>query len=314
MFVRFILAKIEGAGHMGGGVGVAHRQVDHIQTQFVVQIAHQADGFSQIGRHAALRTDTEAPRVGVAVVDADARRDHKAVVLVHLGGADSVFQQAEAVFKAAAVLAGAVVGGCQLCQQVAVAALDVHRVKACFLGKGGCLAELFFQPFQVIVRHDAGVIRGAVLLQNRVAVGNHRGGLIAGVGVAPAVVGLHDQIRRIAVGLEARLLDGGGHLLELVQRVTGQQQLRLGGSSLLHNGDCLEPDDRAATDSLVDIAAGRILGGCAFGRRVRALHGRDAQTVREGNITHGQRLRHRVGVGCKGQVNTQLCGTLLDFF
>ena len=106
MFVRFILAKIEGAGHMGRGIGVAHRQVDHIQAQFVVQIAHQADGFSQIGRHAALRTDTEAPRVGVAVVDADARRDHKAVVLVHLSGADAVFQQAKAVFKAAAVLAG----------------------------------------------------------------------------------------------------------------------------------------------------------------------------------------------------------------
>ena len=195
-----------------------------------------------------------------------------------------------------------------------MAALDVHRVKACFLGKGGCLAELFFQPFQVIVRHDAGVIRGAVLLQNRVAVGDHRGRLVAGVRVASAVVGLHDQIRRIAVGLEARLLDGSSHLLELVQRVAGQQQLRLRGSPLLHNGDCLEPDDRAAADSLVDIAAGRILGGCAFGRRVRALHGRDAQTVREGNITHGQRLRQRVGVGCKGQVNTQLCGTLLDFF
>ena len=195
-----------------------------------------------------------------------------------------------------------------------MAALDVHRVKACFLGKGGCLAELFFQPFQVIVRHDAGVIRGAVLLQNRVTIGNHRGGLIAGVGVAPAVVGLHDQIRCVAVGLEARLLDGGSHLFELVQCVAVQQQLRLGGSSLLHNGDCLEPDDRAAADSLVDIAAGRILGGCAFGRRVRALHGRDAQTVREGNITHGQRLRQRVGVGCKGQVNTQLCGALFDFF
>ena len=251
---------------MGRGVGVAHRQVDHIQPQFVVQIAHQTDGFSQIGRHAALRTDAEAPRVGVAVVDADARRDHKAVVLVHLGGADAVFQQAEAVFKAAAVLAGAVVGGCQLCQQVAVATLDVHRVKACLLGKGGRLAELFFQPFQVIVRHDAGVIRGAVLLQNRVAVGDHRGRLVAGVRVAAAVVGLHDQIRCVAVGLEARLLDGGSHLFELVQRVAGQQQLRLGGSSLLHNGDCLKPDDRAAADSLVDIAAGRILGGGTFGR------------------------------------------------
>ena len=124
-----------------------------------------------------------------------------------------------------------------------MAALDVHRVKACFLGKGGCLAELDLQTLQVVVADNAGVIRGAVLLQNRVAVGDHRGRLVVGVGVAAAVVGLHDQIRRIAVGLEARLLDGGGHLLELVQRVAGQQQLRLGGSSLLHNGDCLEPDD-----------------------------------------------------------------------
>mgnify|MGYP002248032612 CR=1 FL=1 len=36
--------------------------------------------------------------------------------------------------------------------------------------------------------------------------------------------------------------------------------------------------------------------------------------VREGDVAHGQRLRQRVGVGCKGQVNTQLCGTPLDFF
>ena len=195
-----------------------------------------------------------------------------------------------------------------------MAALDVHRVKACLLGQGGCLAELDLQTLQVIVRHNAGVIRGAVLLQNRVSVGDHRGRLVAGVRVAPAVVGLHDEVRRKAVGLDAGLLDGGGHFLELVERVAGQQQLRLGRAAFLHDGDSLEPDDRAAADSLVDIAAGRILGGGAFGRRIRALHGRDAQTVREGDVAHGQRLRQRVGVGCKGQVNTQLCGTLLDFF
>ena len=275
---------------------------------------HKAGRLGQIGRRATLRADAKAPRVGVAVVDADARRDHKAVILVHLGGADAVFQKAEAVFKAAAVLAGAIVSRGQLGQQVAVAALDVDGVETGLLGELRGLAELFFQPFQVVVRHDAGVVRRTVLLQNRVAVGDHRGGLVAGVGVAAAVVRLHDEVRRIAVGLHAGLLDGGGHLLELVQRVAGQQQLRLGGSSLLHNGDCLEPDDRAAADSLVDIAAGRILGGCAFGRRVRALHGRDAQTVREGNITHRQRLRQHMGIGCKGQVNAQFSGALFDFF
>ena len=62
-----------------------------------------------------------------------------------------------------------------------MAALDVNRVKPGLFGKQGGLAELFFQPFQVIVRHDAGVIRGAVPLQNRVTIGDHRGGLIAGV-------------------------------------------------------------------------------------------------------------------------------------
>ena len=195
-----------------------------------------------------------------------------------------------------------------------MAALDVDGVETGLLGKLRRLAELYLQTLQVIVADNAGVIRGAVLLQNRVSVGDHRGRLVAGVRVAAAVVGLHDQIRRIAVGLEARLLDGGGHLLELVQRVAGQQQLRLRRTSLLHDGNCLKPNHGAAADGLVDIAAGRILGGCAFWRRVRALHGRDAQTVREGNITHGQRLHQRVGVGCKGQVNTQLCGTLLDFF
>ena len=166
---------------MGGGVGVAHRQVYHVEAQLVMQFAHKADGLGQVGVRAAFRADAKAPRVGVAVVDADARRDHKAVVLVHLGGADAVFQQTEAVFKAAAVFTGTVVGGGQFRQQIAVAALDVNRVKPGLFGKQGGLAELFFQPFQVIVRHDAGVIRGAVPLQNRVTIGDHRGGLIAGV-------------------------------------------------------------------------------------------------------------------------------------
>ena len=299
---------------MGGGVGVAHGQIDHIHAQLIVQLAYQTLRLGQIGGGAAFGAYAEAPRVGVAVVDAKAGGDHKVVVLIHLGGADAVFEQAEAVFKAAAVRAGAVVGGCQLCQQVAVAALDVHRVKACFPGKGGCLAELFFQTLQVVVRHDAGIIGGAVLLQNRVAVGDHRGGLVAGVGVASAVVRLHDQVRRIAVRLDAGFLDGGGHFFEFVQRVAGQQQLRLGRSSLLHNGDCLKPDHGAAADGFVDVAAHGVGRGGAFGRRVRALHGGDAQPVREGDVAHGQRLRQRVGVGCKGQVNTQLGGTLLDFF
>ena len=128
------------------------------------------------------------------------------------------------------------------------------------------------------------------------------------------MVGLHNQVRRKAVGLDTGLLDSGGHLLELVQRVAVQQQLRLGGSSLLHNGDCLEPDDRTAADSLVDIAADGVVRRCALRCGVRTLHRGNAQTVGERDVAHGQGLCQHMGVGCKGQVNTQLCGTQLDFF
>ena len=279
-----------------------------------MQLAHQTLRLGQVGGGAAFGAYAEAPRVGVAVVDAKAGGDHKVVVLVHLGGADAVFEQAEAVFKAAAVRAGAVVGGCQLCQQVAVAALDVHRVKACFLGKGGCLAELDLQTLQVVVADNAGIIGGAVLLQNRVAVGDHRGGLVAGVGVPPAVVRLHDQVRRIAVRLDAGLLDGGGHFFEFVQRVAGQQQLRLGGTPFLHDGNGLKPDHSAAADGFVDVAAHGVGRGCALRRGVGTLHGGDAQPVREGDVAHLQRVGKAVGVNGKGQADAQLGGALLDFF
>ena len=128
------------------------------------------------------------------------------------------------------------------------------------------------------------------------------------------MVGLHNQVRRKAVGLDTGLLDSGGHLLELVQRVAGQQQLRLGGTPLLDNRDGLKPDDRTAADGLVDIAADGVVRRCTLRCGVRTLHRGNAQPVREGDIAHGQGLCQHMGVGCKGQVNTQFCGTLLDFF
>ena len=194
-----------------------------------------------------------------------------------------------------------------------MAALDVHRVKACFLGKLGGFTELDLQSLQVVVADNTGIIRRAVLLQNRVAVGDHRGGLVAGVGVPPAVVRLHDQVRRKAVRLDAGFLDGGGHFFEFVQRVAGQQQLRLGGTPFLDNGDGFKPDDGAAADGLVDIAAHGVGGGCALRRGVGTLHRRDAQPVREGDVAHLQRVGKAVGVQGEGQADAQLCGFLLDF-
>ena len=128
------------------------------------------------------------------------------------------------------------------------------------------------------------------------------------------MVRLHDEVRCKAVRLDARFLDGGGHFFEFVQRVAGQQQLRLGGTPFLHDGDRLKPDDGAAADGFVDIAAHGIGGGCAFRRGVGTLHGGDAQPVREGDVAHLQRVGKAVGVQGKGQADAQLGGALLDFF
>ena len=62
VFIRLIFAEIKRAGNMRGGIGISHRQVDHVQAQFIVQLPHEADRLRQVRCFTAFRTDTKAPR------------------------------------------------------------------------------------------------------------------------------------------------------------------------------------------------------------------------------------------------------------
>ena len=193
-----------------------------------------------------------------------------------------------------------------------MAALDVHRVKSGPLGQRRGLAELLSQRLEVVVGGDAGVVRRAVLLQLRVAVGDDGRGPVAGVGVAAAVVGLEDQVGGEAVGLQSGPLDRLGEPLVLGQVFFVQQQLGLGGTALLHDGDGLEPDHGAAPPGLVHIAAGGELRRRAVGQGVRPLHGGHAQAVGELPPPHRQRPGQDTGVPGKGEVHPQRGGGGLD--
>lgn len=52
MLLRLIFPFIKGPGHMGCGIGIAHGQVQHVQTVLIMQQLHQTDGLCQIGGEA----------------------------------------------------------------------------------------------------------------------------------------------------------------------------------------------------------------------------------------------------------------------
>ena len=187
-----------------------------------------------------------------------------------------------------------------------MAGFDIHRVKTGLLGKQSRFPEFLFQSLQIVIGNDAAVVGCPVLLQLRVTVGDHGGGLVVGIGVAAAVIGLHDQVGGKAVGLQTGFLNGGGKGLVGVQRLPGEQKLGFAGTTLFHNGDRLKPDDGAAADGLVDIPPQGVLGGRAVGGRVSALHGCDAHAVGEGDITDSQRLGQRGGIRGEGKGKPQL--------
>ena len=124
---------------------------------------------------------------------------------------------------------------------------DIHCIKARFPGKHGCLTELLFQGFKVIIRYNAAVICGTQLLIFRMPVSDQRSRAALRVGIAAAVVCLHHQVRRKAIFLLPRFLDLLRKPLIMIQIIPGQHQLMGTGTSLRHNGDGIKPNKTASS-------------------------------------------------------------------
>ena len=181
MLVRLIFSGVKRARDVRCSVGIAHGQIDHGKAELVVQLAHQTNGFCQIGRQPGPLAHAEAIRPCVAVVNSKARCDHKIVCFIDLCRADRIFEQARPVLIAAAIYARACKGRRQFCQQIPMTGFDIHCVKSSLARKKRGLAEFFLQRLEIVVRHDAAVVRRAVLLQFRMAVGNDRSRLVVRV-------------------------------------------------------------------------------------------------------------------------------------
>ena len=132
---------------MGVHIRVSHGQVHHRQAVFFMKLPHQADGLLHIRLRPAPFLHAEAMRPGKAVVDADPGRHQKVPVFMDLRRSDAVSQQTGAVFKASPVKPGTLIRGQKLHEQIAVAGLDIHGVKARLPGKKRGFSEFFLQPF-----------------------------------------------------------------------------------------------------------------------------------------------------------------------
>ena len=151
VLVRDVGAVVVRAVDMRVEIRVADGHVEQLHAQLLVQTADQIERLGQVDLGAALRAHAPAVRMDKAVVYVQAGGDNEVLARGVHRVFDAVAQQAGAVVQAAAERALAGVGGEQFAVQVAVAALDVHAVKACALGQLGRLAELLLERHQIVV-------------------------------------------------------------------------------------------------------------------------------------------------------------------
>lgn len=193
------------------------------------------------------------------------------------GGADGLVdltQQPHAVFEAAAVLVGALVlvKGHEAGDEVAVARVDLHAIKAGLLGVGGGDAELAHQLLDFL---DGG-LPGHISVPGAGHGGDgHR--LHATIDVA---VGLTAGVVDLAEDFAAVLVDGVGHLL-----VAGDLRVLIETSHILVSGGIavdavvLGDDQAKAALGLGFVIADVLLRGIALRGTHISDHGGDCKAV-----------------------------------
>src|SRR5579871_4543941 len=144
---------LEGANHMGGRIRIAHADIYHGDAQ-PRHFANPPDRLGQIRREGIVlprapgALDRRSPRTGLPVVRVDPLAIRNAVVDIQPRGKDEagnfrpdgsedVPRQAGTVFQAPAKWPGAGLGSQQLAEQIAVALLDVDKLKAATMGQPG---------------------------------------------------------------------------------------------------------------------------------------------------------------------------------
>ena len=279
MLGRDIISAVVGTVHMGIHIGIANGDIQHIDPKLIAENIHKPESLRKIRGDALVFLHAEAVGIGEAVVHIQTAGDDKFTAHRSLCRRDAVSQQSCAVFKASAVLPFTGIGREELAEQIPVAALYIHAVKADLLRHGSCPAEPLFQSAKLPVGNDAGGIDGLILFKQRIIIGNDRFGIAVGVCVSAGMGGLHDELRGKAVLFHARLPDIFKHSLEGIQIPLLQAELIRFSPGFLQNGNGLHPDEGSTALGKAAVTAACKLSGNAVICRIAAFHRLDHKAV-----------------------------------
>ena len=282
MLLRHIRAAVIRAVNVRVEVRVADGNVQQLHAHLPVQDTHQLERLGQVDLGALALAHTPAIRMREAVIHVQAGGDDEIAAGGRLCRCNAAAKQTGAVLERAAEVALTVVCGEQLAVEVAVAALDVHAVKARLLGQRGRYAELVDQAVQILVGQDAVGCDRPVALEDWVVVRDKRRRHALRLGVAAGMGRLHDDDGLEAVLPEAGLLHIVNEPLVVVQIVPGQPELARVCAALRRDGYGLGPDQARARAGKAVVAAQGQLSRTAVRRAVAALHRLDGDAVVHG--------------------------------
>ena len=153
---------IERPAHVRIVVGIRDGDVDELDAALAQQ-ADQLLRLGQVGLGVVVLVHAPAVGVGDRVVDAHAGDDAGLVAELRADAVDHLQHESGPVLERAAVLAGPVVTGQQLVDEIAVAGLDVHGVEA-DLERDSCRLDVgVLELVEVFIRDDGPVVRDLAL-------------------------------------------------------------------------------------------------------------------------------------------------------
>ncbi len=195
---------IERPAHVRIVVRIRHGNVDELDAALPQQ-ADESLGLGQVRLGVIAFVHAPAIGIGNGIVDAQARHDAGFIAELCTDFIDHFQEESRPVLERAAVLAGALVAGQQLVDEIAVARLDVHCVETDF-ERNTCRLDIGILKFVKIVIRDKGPVVGDFALpigirpwlwRHRVAVGvalwNDRPGCRARLAVSARVSQLCDD-------------------------------------------------------------------------------------------------------------------------
>jgi len=270
-------------------VGIADRHVDQGDAQ-LPQAADQLERLRQVRRGAVVAAHAEPIGIRDRVVHVEPR-GHEDPRHGPANPLHRLAQEARPVLQRPAVLAFASVGRQQLRDQVAMAGLHVHAVKAGFGRQPGSLDVHLLQAIEVLVGHQRVVGRQAVLrIEHRAVVGDDRLGDAGRLAVTARMRQLDDGDHLVAEFVAGGLARGGHEPGKGRGAALVEHQLPGVGAGLVQHRRGLEPDQPRAALGIADVAAEAERARRAVRRGIEALHGLHGEAIGDPQAGELQRL------------------------